>query len=79
MLSSEYCRGAARITVSNVDVDPVEVVSVYVLSPRFEMLVIEVFRCVVAEAFSILAKICQFPPSIEVAPDVAMQTIVSTP
>lgn len=45
----------------------------------FEILAIEVLRWVVADTFSIDAKICQFPPAMEVAPDVAMQTMVSTP
>ena len=36
-------------------------------------------RVVALEALSMPAKICQFPPSICIAPSIAMQTIVSRP
>jgi hypothetical protein len=85
MVKEENWRGAARMTVSNVDVEvsPVEeeVVMLYVPSTCFEIVVTVVFRCVVVaeDASSICAKMRQFPPSIAMAPLVAIHTIVSRP
>ena len=81
-------RGAARITVSKgssfVSSAPVTESEVLVLTEYldldFEMEVTVVLRRVVAdEALSIPEKICQLPPSICIAPSMAMQTIVSRP
>jgi len=82
----EYWRGAARMMVSkgsSFEVSsPVSELAVLVLTEYldlcFEIEVTVVLRRVVAlEALSMPAKICQLPPSICIAPLMAMHTIVS--